>query len=83
MDKAVPVSTFATGDIDLPAFLKVGETKHSCHKPFLLVIYSRDTQYVFSFSGTAQQDMAEALVTIKKKSVIAQSSLSPAETAAV
>ena len=61
--------------MNILTFLKVGKSKHVGHKPFLLAVSSGHTQYVLSLMISAQQKMAEILISVHDKTVAAEAAV--------
>lgn len=74
-NKTVPVSSLSAWDMNIRTFLKVGKAKHIGHKPFLLAVSTGYSQYVLSPGISAQQKMAEILVSVHDKTVAAEAAV--------
>lgn len=61
--------------MNIRTFLKVGKAKHIGHKPFLLAVSAGHTQYVLSPMISAQQKMAEILISVHDKTVAAETAV--------
>ena len=61
--------------MNIRTFLKVGKAKHIGHKPFLLTVSAGHTQYVLSLIISAQQKMAEILISVHDKTVAAEAAV--------
>ena len=61
--------------MNIRTFPKVGKAKHIGHKPFLLAVSSGHTQYVLSLMISAQQKMAEILISVHDKTVAAEAAV--------
>ena len=56
--------------MNIRTFLKVGKAKHIGHKPFLLAVSTGYSQYVLSPGISAQQKMAEILISVHDKRLL-------------
>ena len=61
--------------MNIRTFLKVGKAKHIGHKPFLLAVSAGYSQYVLSPVISAQQKMAEILISVHDKTVAAETAV--------
>lgn len=61
--------------MNIRTFLKVGKAKHIGHKPFLLAVSTGYSQYVLSPGISAQQKMAEILISVHDKTVAAEAAV--------
>ncbi len=61
--------------MNIRTFLKVGKAKHIGHKPFLLAVSTGYSQYVLSPGISAQQKMAEILISVHDKTVVAETAV--------
>ena len=75
IDKTIPVSAFSSRNMDFRAFSEIGKTEHICHKSFLLTVAAGDSQYVLSPGISAQQKMAEILISVHDKTVAAETAV--------
>lgn len=69
--------------MDLGTFPKIGKTEHIGHEAFLLAVASGNSQYVLAPVIPAQQKMAEILISIPNKTVVAETAVFSAQGAAV
>lgn len=79
VDGAVPVAAFAFFHFYLAAFFETGESEHSSHELFLLVVAAGHAQYVPAVLPAAQKEMAEVVVAVLQEAVVAQGALAPWE----
>ena len=61
--------------MDLRTFPKIWKAKHVCHEAFLLAVTARDSQYVLSPVISAQQKMAEILISVHDKTVVTETAV--------
>ena len=59
----------------MSAFFEIWKAKHVCHEAFLLAVTAGDSQYVLTPVISAQQKMAEILISVHDKTVVTETAV--------